>query len=99
MNETEKKEQKNVKDAVEEKNEVSDSDTSKDIAPEQKKSAPPLGALLDDRTGKIRNIVFREMAQSGIPASLMDYILTAILAEVRDLKAKEYSDCLTSKEE
>lgn len=39
------------------------------------------------------------MAQGGIPASLMDYMLTSILAEVRDLKAKEYSKRIIGKEE
>lgn len=61
--------------------------------------APPLGSILDKRTEEIRNVIFTEMAQNGIPASLMDYMLTSILAEVRDLKAKEYSNCIISKEE
>lgn len=39
------------------------------------------------------------MAQYGIPASLMDYMLTSVLAEVRDLKSKEYSDSLVNKGE
>ena len=43
--------------------------------------------------------VFGAMAQYGIPASLMDYMLTSVLSEVRDLKSKEYSDCLVNKGE
>ena len=44
-------------------------------------------------------MIFKEMVQGGIPASLMDYMLTSILAEVRDLKAKEYSKRIIGKEE
>ena len=86
---------------------MSDSDTLERTATDQEENntvekaveAPPLGALLDKRTEEIRNVIFTEMAQNGIPASLMDYMLTSILAEVRDLKAKEYSNCIISKEE
>lgn len=100
MSEVEKKEQ-------DKKVEVSNSDTSKtssnqkddDGIVEKNMKAPPLGALLDKRTEEIRNVIFSEMAQNGIPASLMDYMLTSILAEVRDLKAKEYSKCIIGKEE
>lgn len=59
----------------------------------------PLGAILDKKTEELRNVIFKEMAQGGIPASLMDYMLTSILAEVRDLKAKEYSKRIIGKEE
>ena len=54
---------------------------------------------MDKRTEEIRNVVFGAMAQYGIPASLMDYMLTSVLSEVRDLKSKEYSDCLVNKGE
>lgn len=103
------KEQKkeDVKEPTNEETKVSDSDTLERIATDQEENntvekaveAPPLGALLDKRTEEIRNVIFTEMAQNGIPASLMDYMLTSILAEVRDLKAKEYSNCIISKEE
>ena len=87
---------------------VSESDTEESTAQEQKEDnntvekaveAPPLGAILDKRTEEIRNVVFGAMAQYGIPASLMDYMLTSVLSEVRDLKSKEYSDCLVNKGE
>ena len=104
-----KKEQKkeDVKKTTNEETKVSDSDTLERTATDQEENntvekaveAPPLGALLDKRTEEIRNVIFTEMAQNGIPASLMDYMLTSILAEVRDLKAKEYSNCIISKEE
>lgn len=100
MSKVEKKEQ-------DKKTEVSELDTSKtssnqkddDRIVEKNMKVPPLGALLDKRTEEIRNVIFSEMAQNGIPASLMDYMLSSILAEVRDLKAKEYSNCIISKEE
>ena len=103
------KEQKkeDVKKTTNEETKVSDSDTLERTATDQEENntvekaveAPPLGALLDKRTEEIRNVIFTEMAQNGIPASLMDYMLTSSLAEVRDLKAKEYSNCIISKEE
>lgn len=103
------KEQKkeDVKEFTNEETKVSDSDTLERTATDQEENntvekaveAPPLGALLDKRTEEMRNVIFTEMAQNGIPASLMDYMLTSILAEVRDLKAKEYSNCIISKEE
>ena len=78
----------------------------KEDTPEEKKvseSDPPevlpLGAILDKKTEELRSVIFKEMAQGGIPASLMDYMLTSILAEVRDLKAKEYSKRIIGKEE
>ena len=55
----------------------------------------PLGAIMDKRTQELRNAVFTMMSNYGIPASLMDYILSAILADIRDLKSKEYTDCIT----
>ncbi len=84
-------------DKIEKGNNVSESDTLESDT--ENKPAPPLGALLDKSTEVIRNVIFTEMAQTGIPASLMDYMLTSVLAEVRDLKAKEYSSCIISKEE
>ena len=87
---------------------VSESDTEESTVQEQKEDnntvekaveAPPLGAIMDKRTEEIRNVVFGAMAQYGIPASLMDYMLTSVLAEVRDLKSKEYSNSLVNKGE
>lgn len=78
----------------------------KEDTPEEKKASEsdtpevlPLGAILDKKTEELRSVIFKEMVQGGIPASLMDYMLTSILAEVRDLKAKEYSKRIIGKEE
>jgi hypothetical protein len=100
--------EKDNKETIKEETKVSESDTEESTAQEQKEDnntvekaveAPPLGAILDKRTEEIRNVVFGAMAQYGIPASLMDYMLTSTLSEVRDLKSKEYSDCLVNKGE
>lgn len=100
--------EKDNKETIKEETKVSESDTEESTAQEQKEDnntvekaveAPPLGAILDKRTEEIRNVVFAAMAQHGIPASLMDYMLTSVLSEVRDLKSKEYSDCLVNKGE
>ena len=105
MNEVKEKDNKEI---IKEETKVSESDTEESTAQEQKEDnnkvekaveAPPLGAILDKRTEEIRNVVFGAMAQYGIPASLMDYMLTSVLSEVRDLKSKEYSDCLVNKGE
>ena len=100
--------EKDNKETIKEETKVSESDTEESTAQERKEvnntvekavEAPPLGAILDKRTEEIRNVVFGAMAQYGIPASLMDYMLTSVLSEVRDLKSKEYSDCLVNKGE
>lgn len=86
--------EKDNKETIKEETKVSESDTEESTAQEQKEDnntvekaveAPPLGAILDKRTEEIRNVVFGAMAQHGIPASLMDYMLTSVLSEVRDL--------------
>lgn len=100
--------EKDNKETIKEETKVPESDTEESTAQERKEEnntiekaveAPPLGAILDKRTEEIRNVVFGAMAQYGIPASLMDYMLTSVLSEVRDLKSKEYSDCLVNKGE
>ena len=100
--------EKDNKETIKEGTKVSESDTEESTAQEQKEDnntvekaveAPPLGAIMDKRTEEIRNVVFGAMAQYGIPASLMDYMLTSVLAEVRDLKSKEYSNSLVNKGE
>lgn len=100
--------EKDNKETIKEETKVSESDTEESTAQEQKEDnntvekvveAPPLGAILDKRTEEIRNVVFGAMAQYGIPASLMDYMLTSVLSEVRDLKSKEYSNSLVNKGE
>ena len=98
--------EKNNKETIKEETKVSESDTEESTAQKEDNNtvekaveAPPLGAILDKRTEEIRNVVFGAMAQYGIPASLMDYMLTSVLSEVRDLKSKEYSDCLVNKGE
>ncbi len=85
-----KETERNVKEDTPEEKKVSESDTQE---------ALPLGAILDKKTEELRSVIFKEMVQGGIPASLMDYMLTSILAEVRDLKAKEYSKRIIGKEE
>lgn len=108
MNEVKEKDNKETIKEETKVSKVSESDTEESTAQEQKEDnntvekaveAPPLGAILDKRTEEIRNVVFGAMAQYGIPASLMDYMLTSVLSEVRDLKSKEYSDCLVNKGE
>lgn len=90
MSEVSKETERSMKEDTPEEKKVSDSDTSEVL---------PLGAILDKKTEELRSVIFKEMAQGGIPASLMDYMLTSILAEVRDLKAKEYSKRIIGKEE
>ena len=90
MSEVSKETERNMKEDTPEEKKVSESDTSEVL---------PLGAILDKKTEELRSVIFKEMVQGGIPASLMDYMLTSILAEVRDLKAKEYSKRIIGKEE
>ncbi|UVY49802.1 MAG: hypothetical protein [Bacteriophage sp.] len=85
-----KETERNMKEDTPEEKKVSESDTQETL---------PLGAILDKKTEELRSVIFKEMVQGGIPASLMDYMLTSILAEVRDLKAKEYSKRIIGKEE
>ena len=85
-----KETERSMKEDTPEEKKVSDSDTPEVL---------PLGAILDKKTEELRSVIFKEMVQGGIPASLMDYMLTSILAEVRDLKAKEYSKHIIGKEE
>lgn len=90
MSEVSKETERSMKEDMPEEKKVPESDTSEVL---------PLGAILDKKTEELRSAIFKEMVQGGIPASLMDYMLTSILAEVRDLKAKEYSKRIISKEE
>ena len=90
MSEVSKETERSMKEDTPEEKKVSDSDTQETL---------PLGAILDKKTEELRSVIFKEMVQGGIPASLMDYMLTSILAEVRDLKAKEYSKRIIGKEE
>ena len=68
--------------------------------PDQKPIPKPklLGTIMDEETKKLRVVVFSEMSQTNIPASLMEYILMAVLAEVRDAKNKEYSEYIMKEE-
>lgn len=85
-----KETERNMKEDTPEEKKVSESDTQEVL---------PLGAIMDKKTEELRSVIFKEMVQGGIPASLMDYMLTSILAEVRDLKAKEYAKRIIGKEE
>lgn len=84
-------ENEKVTEPVNENPEEKDSEKTE---PEATPSNIPLGAIMDRRTQELRNTVFAMMSNYGIPASLMDYILCAILIDVRELKAKEYTDCI-----
>lgn len=75
MSEVSKETERSMKEDMPEEKKVSESDTSEVL---------PLGAILDKKTEELRSVIFKEMVQGGIPASLMDYMLTSILAEVRD---------------
>lgn len=85
-----KETERSMKEDTPEEKKMSESDTPEVL---------PLGAIMDKKTEELRSVIFKEMVQGGIPASLMDYMLTSILAEVRDLKAKEYSKRIIGKEE
>lgn len=84
-------ENEDVTEPVSENSEEKDPEKAE---PEATPSNVPLGVIMDKRTQELRNVVFTMMNNYGIPASLMDYILCTILTDVRDLKAKEYTDCI-----
>lgn len=76
---------------------VNENPEEKDSEKAETRTTPnniPLGAIMDRRTQELRNAVFTMMNNYGIPASLMDYILCMVLMDVRDLKTKEYTNCI-----
>lgn len=50
----------------------------------------PLGMILDEAREAMTVSVVALQKKYGLPASLLDVILTGVLAEVRELKCNEY---------
>lgn len=50
----------------------------------------PLGMILDEARESMTVSVVALQKKYGLPASLLDVILTGVLAEVRELKCNEY---------
>ena len=50
----------------------------------------PLGMILDETREAMTVSVVALQKKYGLPASLLDVILTGVLAEVRELKCNEY---------
>ena len=50
----------------------------------------PLGMILDEAREAMTVSVVALQKKYGLPASLLDLILTGVLAEVRELKCNEY---------
>ena len=50
----------------------------------------PLGMILDEAKEAMTVSVVTVQKKYGLPASLLDVILTGVLAEVRELKCNEY---------
>lgn len=58
---------------------------------ENRNAAKPLGVILDEAKAELTQSVVEIQKKHGIPASLLDFIILGILAEVRELKSREYS--------
>ena len=58
---------------------------------ENRNEAKPLGVILDEAKTELTQSVIEIQKKHGIPASLLDFIILGILAEVRELKSREYS--------
>ena len=58
---------------------------------ENRNDAKPLGLILDEAKAELTQSVIEIQKKHGIPASLLDFIILGILAEVRELKSREYS--------
>lgn len=58
---------------------------------ENRNDAKPLGVILDEAKAELTQSVVEIQKKHGIPASLLDFIILGILAEVRELKSREYS--------
>ncbi len=50
----------------------------------------PLGMILDEAREAMTVSVVALQKKYGLPASLLDVILTGVLAEIRELKCNEY---------
>lgn len=49
-----------------------------------------LGMILDGSKTRIMQAVITEQSSYGLPASLIELVIAGILAEVRDMKCREY---------
>lgn len=58
---------------------------------EQNKRDVPLGVLLDSVGEGLELYILRTMNEHGIPASLMDYVLTSATMKVKEMKYREYA--------
>ena len=50
----------------------------------------PLGVILDETKDEITREIIKIQKKRGIPSYLLDYIVSGILADIRDLKSREY---------
>lgn len=50
----------------------------------------PLGVILDDTKDEITREIIRIQKKRGLPSYLLDFIISGILADIRDLKSREY---------
>lgn len=55
-----------------------------------KETAPPLGMILDCVREDMTKAVVSLQQKYGLPASLLDLVLTGVIAEVREMKCMEY---------
>lgn len=55
-----------------------------------KKKAMPLGMILDNARAELTKAVAALQQKYGLPASLLDMILTGVLADIREMKCMEY---------
>lgn len=58
----------------------------------------PLGMILDEAREAMTVSVVALQKKYGLPASLLDVILTGVLAEVRELKCNEYRQLKEARE-
>lgn len=55
-----------------------------------KQAVPPLGMILDCAREEMTKAVVSLQQKYGLPASLLDLVLTGVIAEVREMKCMEY---------
>lgn len=65
-------------------------ETSKKQTEEKVQNPMPLGMILDRAKDDMTKAVITLQRQYGLPASLLDMVLTGVLAEVREMKCLEY---------
>jgi hypothetical protein len=59
----------------------------------------PLGVILDETKDEITREIIKIQKERGIPSYLLDFIVSGILADIRDLKSREYVAEITKEEE